>query len=79
MATSDLRDMVREYINTRDEGLLKIIKALAQSDLNDEKELTLSEKQYQMIDKRREACLKGKSKSFTWEQVKENTRNGSNK
>lgn len=79
MATSDLRDMVREYINTRDEGLLKIIKALAQSDLNDEKELTLSEKQYQMIDKRREAYLRGKSKPFTWEQVKENTRNCSNK
>jgi len=35
----------------------------------------LSEEQYQMLDKRREAHLKGESKSFTWEQVKQNARN----
>lgn len=34
----------------------------------------LSEEQYRMIDKRREAHLKGESKSFTWEQVKQNVR-----
>ena len=55
--------------------LLKMIKALAESYQNDEQELMLSEEQYRKIDKRREAHLKGESKSFTWEQVKQNARN----
>lgn len=75
MTTIDLRNTVKEYINTADIRLLKMIKALAESYQNDEQELTLSEEQYQMIDKRREAHLKGESKSFTWEQVKQNARN----
>ncbi len=75
MSTIDLRDTVKEYINTADIRLLKMIKALAESYQNDEQELMLSEEQYQMIDKRREAHLKGESKSFTWEQVKQNARN----
>ena len=75
MAAIDLRNTVKEYINTADIRLLKMMKALAESYQNDEQELTLSEEQYQMIDKRREAHLKGESKSFTWEQVKQNARN----
>lgn len=54
-----------------------MIKALVESYQKDEQELTLSEEQYQMIDKRREAHLKGESTSFTWEQVKQNARNAS--
>lgn len=77
MATLDLRSTVKEYVNTADIRLLKMIKALAESYQNDEEELTLSEEQYQLIDKRREAHLKGESKSFTWEQVKQNARNAS--
>ena len=77
MATIDLRNTVREYIKTADTRLLKMMKALAESYQNDEQELTLSEEQYQMIDKRREAHLKGESKSFTSEQVKQNARNAS--
>lgn len=75
MATIDLRDTVKEYINTADLRLLKMMKALAESYQKDEQEVTLTEEQYQMIDKRREAHLKGESKSFTWEQVKQNARN----
>jgi len=77
MATIDLRNTVEEYIKTADVRLLKMIKALAESYHSDEQELTLSEEQYRMIDKRREAHLKGESKSFTWEQVKQNARNAS--
>lgn len=77
MAIIDLRNTVKEYINTADLRLLKMIKALAESYQKDEQEITLSEEQYQMIDKRREAHLKGESKSFTWEQVKQNARNAS--
>lgn len=75
MATVDLRNTVREYINTADIRLLKMIKALAESYQNDEQEITLSKEQYELIDKRRKAHLKGESKSFTWEQVKQNARN----
>ena len=75
MVTIDLRNTVKQYINTADIRLLKMIKALAESYQNDEQELTLSEEQYQMIDNRREAHLMGESKSFTWEQVKQNARN----
>jgi putative addiction module component (TIGR02574 family) len=74
-ATIDLRNTVKEYINVADIRLLKMIKALVESYKIDKQELTLSEKQYQIIDKRREAHLKGKSKSFTWEQIKQNARN----
>jgi len=77
MATLDLRNTVREYINTADIRLLKMIKALAETYQNDEQELTLNEEQYQLIDKRRSAHLKGESNSFTWEQVKQNARNAS--
>ncbi len=76
MATLDLRNTVKAYINTADIRLLKMIKALAESYQSDEQEtLTLSEEQYQIMDKRRESHLKGESKSFTWEQVKQNARN----
>ncbi|MEX0995654.1 MAG: addiction module protein [Flavobacteriaceae bacterium] len=75
MEALELRDTVKEYINTADIRLLKMIKALAESYQNDEQELSLSEEQYKMIDKRRESHLKGESKSFTWEQVKQNARN----
>jgi len=74
MATIDLRDTVKEYVETADIRLLKMIKALAESYQKDEQETALSEEQYQKIDKRREAHLNGESKSLTWEQVKKNAR-----
>lgn len=75
MSTLDLKNTIKEYINTVDIRLLKMIKALAESYKSDKQELALSEEQYKMIDKRREANLKGETKSFTWEQVKQNARN----
>lgn len=75
MATIDLRNTVKEYIKTADVRLLKMMKALAESYESDEWELTLSKEQYELMDKRREAHLKGDSQSFTWEQVKQNARN----
>jgi putative addiction module component (TIGR02574 family) len=75
MSTIDLRNTIKEYIDTADIRLLKMMKALAESYQNDNQEITLSEEQYKMIDKRREAHLKNKSQSLTWEQVKQNARN----
>ena len=77
MASIDLRNTVREYVDKADIRLLKMIKALAESYQNDEQELTLSEEQYQMIDKRKEAHVNEESNTLTWEQVKQNARNAS--
>ena len=51
------------------------MKALVESYQQDEQKLTLIPEEYQLIDKHREAHLKGESKSFTWEQVKQNAIN----
>ena len=77
MVSTDLRNTVREYVDKADIRLLKMIKALAESYQNDEQELTLSEEQYQMIDKRKEAHVNEESNTLTWEQVKQNARNAS--
>lgn len=78
MATIDLRQSVLDYItNKADNKFLRLVNALAKTYQEDEQEITLSEEQYQIIDKRREAHLNDESKSFTWEQVKQNARNAS--
>ena len=76
MTTLDLRKSVSMYVDNADERLLKLIKALAESYQKDAQEdFVLSKEQYQEIDRRRESHQKGESKSFTWEQVKQNARN----
>ena len=75
METLNLRNTVKEYVNTADTRLLKMIKALAESYQNDDEEPSLSEEQYNTIERRRKSHLKGESKSLTWEEVKENARN----
>lgn len=71
---------MRDYINQADERLLKMIKALAETYQNESRQTTsLNEENYQILDERREAHLKGESKSFTWKQVKQNARNTSTK
>ncbi len=76
MATIDLRQSVLAYVKNADNRFLKLVNALAESYQEDEQEgITLNEKQYEIIDKRRESHLQEKSQSFTWEEVKQNARN----
>jgi ParB-like chromosome segregation protein Spo0J len=75
METIELRTTVKEYVDTADIKLLKMIKALAESYQEDESALSLSQEDYKRMDKRREAHLSGESKSFTWDEVKVNARN----
>ena len=72
MGALELRDLISQYVSTADERLLKIVKAVMESYHEDE--LTLTEEQYKILDERRERHLKGESKSFTWEEVKQNAR-----
>jgi len=78
MAILDLKKSVLTHIDNADERLLKLMKALAESyEEAAQEDFILSEEQYAIIDKRRKAHVKGESKSFTWEQVKQNARNAS--
>jgi hypothetical protein len=75
MTTVDLRSTVKEYANTADTKLLTMIIALAESYHSlQQNDTFLNDEQYALIDERRELHRKNESKSFTWEQVKENAR-----
>lgn len=74
MSTIDLRNSVKAYVNLADARLLKMMKALAETYQNDDAETSLTDENYKIIDKRREAHIKGKSKSLTWEEVQQDAR-----
>ncbi len=76
MEISELKNSVLDHIEIADERLLKLMKALAESYENNENvENTLSEKQCEMLEKRRLRHIAGESKSLSWEQVKQSARN----
>ncbi|UZH56028.1 hypothetical protein JRG66_03925 [Salinimicrobium tongyeongense] len=70
MTSGDLRNKVREYVDTADVRLLKMLEAIAETYENEANEPILDEGDYQILDSRREAHLKGESKSLSWEEVK---------
>ena len=72
MTSTDLRNKIREYVDTADVRLLKMMEALAETYQDEVNEPFLSEEHYEILDKRREAHLKGQSKSLSWEEVKRN-------
>jgi len=77
MSTFNLRKTVKDHVNTADVRLLKMMKALAETYQSDETEVSLTEDQYKLIDGRRKDHLKGKSKSYSWDEVKYNARHSS--
>ena len=62
-------ELIEMLLNTKRETVLKKVKLLLESEQDD---FSLTEEQYKVIDKRREAYLKGEGKSLTWEEVKQN-------
>lgn len=76
MEISELKNSVLDHIETADERLLKLMKALAESyESNENAGNNLSEKQYEILEERRLRHIAGESKSLTWKQVKQNARN----
>ncbi len=65
-------ELIEMLLNTKREAVLKKVKMLLETEQDD---FSLTEEQYKVIDKRREAYLKGEGKSYTWEQVKQNALN----
>ncbi|MGL5113548.1 MAG: hypothetical protein ACRC6O_13025 [Flavobacterium sp.] len=60
-------ELIEMLLNTRKESVLTKIKAI----LEEEQE-QLSESDYKIIDARRANHLDGKSKSFSWEEIRKN-------
>lgn len=73
MGALELRNLISEYVNTADERLLRMVKAMMESYHEDG--FSLTEEHYKIVDERKERHIKGDSMSFTWAEVKQNARN----
>ncbi len=65
-----IKEKLQEYIDSSDEKLLKLMYAIAKeyTELEDEYELT--NEKIQEVDRRRVMQLSGKSKGYSWSDVK---------
>jgi len=61
-------EVIEMLLQIDEESVLMKVKAL----LTGQVQPSLTEEEYKIIDRRRENFLNGKTKSLTWEQVKEN-------
>lgn len=76
MEISDLKNSILNHVESPDEQLLKLMKALAESYENQNfSTSSLCEKQYEILDERRRSHLARESKSLTWYQGKRDARN----
>lgn len=73
MSTSDIRQNIHRFIDKADERVLRIINAIVEAE-EVGGQPSVPEWFYEELDKRRELHLKGESKSYTWEEVKETIR-----
>lgn len=65
-------ELIKKLLDTSEEAVLADVwKVLEESA---KKDRILSEKEYEMIDKRRERHLSGESSSFSWDEVKQQAR-----
>ncbi len=66
MEISELKNSVLDLVETADERLLKLMIALAESyENNDTADITISKKQYEILNSRRERHFVGESNSLT--------------
>ncbi len=74
---SELNWIHKELDEVKDPTLIEAFKNMLKyrkKVTNIESDYILGKVDYDMLDKRREAHLKGESKSFSWEEVKQNAR-----
>jgi len=69
----DIRKRIHEFIDQADEKMLRIFNELISAKSSDE-ESDIPKSFYEELDKRRERHLKGESKSYTWEEIKNQAR-----
>lgn len=63
-------ELIELLLNTREESVLKKLRKI----LEKSQHPNLTPEQYDIIDQRRENHLADKSKSFSWEEVKQNAK-----
>lgn len=71
-STIDIKKRIHDFIDHADERILKIFNAIISSE--EEIKTDVPEYFYEEVDKRRERHLKGESKSYNWEDVKNRAR-----
>ncbi|MBA0882834.1 hypothetical protein [Flavobacterium undicola] len=59
-------ELIEMLLSTKKATVLKKVKAILEED-----QARLTEEDYKIIDSRREAHLRGESKSFSWEEAKQ--------
>ncbi len=64
-------ELIEMLLNTEKESVLNKVRAILEKD---QEVYRLTEKDYSVIDKRRNAHLEGRSKSFGWDEVKQQAR-----
>lgn len=69
----DIRKRIHEFIDQADEKMLRVFNELISAKTSDE-ESDIPKSFYEELDKRRERHLKGESKSYTWEEIKNQAR-----
>jgi len=70
MDTIELKKNIHRFVDEADERILRIINAIIEAETQ-EGQPAVPQWFYEELDKRRERHQKGKSKSSTWEEVKE--------
>lgn len=69
----DIKKRIHDFVDQADEKMLRIFNELI-SAKSSEDESAIPKSFYEELDKRRERHLKGESKSYTWEEVKNKAR-----
>ncbi len=78
MTTLDLKNTVKEYVETADTQLLEMIKDLVENYASQNDSL-ITDDQYKIVDDRRNKFQNGETKTLDWQKVKEKILNSSGK
>lgn len=70
-STAQIRKTIHSFIDKADERILRIFKGIIDAEEKEENHPSVPEWFYEELDKRKEDHLSGKSRSYTWEEVKE--------
>jgi len=71
MQATELKNKIHQYIDVTDEKILKAVYTILESHVKStELDFEFSSEQIKELNKRRKAHLEGKSKSYTFEEIK---------
>ena len=71
MTTTAIRKKLMTYIAEADDKKIKGLYMLVEDEISNKEIFQLSEKDLKMLEQDRAAHLKGKSKSYNWEEAKQ--------